>query len=112
MAFTGIVFFEWLFAFQARSPEKQIWQIGLLRNRWLILSMMVGLGLQFLVVQVPAVGNFFHTRPLTLVEWAWTLLPGLAAVALETLRKWLAPNLFSAGQWQPLRGRRRQLLAS
>jgi hypothetical protein len=43
---------------------------------------------------------------LTAVEWGWALLPGAIAVTLEMLRKRLAPNLFSAGQWQPLRPRR------
>jgi len=107
VAFTGIVIFEWLFAFQARSSEQQVWRLGLLRNRWLSLSMVLGLGLQLLVIYIPPVSSFFHTGRLTLVEWAWTLLPGIAAVVLEMLRKRLAPKLFSAGQWQPLRAPRR-----
>jgi len=36
-------------------------------------------------------------------EWAWALLPGVSVAAIETVRKWLAPDLFSAGQSQPLR---------
>ena len=107
VAFTSIVVFEWLFAFQARSPGQQVWQLGLLRNRWLVLSMILGIGLQLTVIYLPPVSRFFHTRPLTPVEWAWTLLPGVAAVLLEMLRKRLAPKLFSAGQWQPLRAPRR-----
>jgi len=104
MAFTGIVIAEWLFALHARSPEQNIWEVGLLRNRWLMLAMLAGLGLQSLVIYVPPVAKFFHTQPLSPVGIAWALLPGLTMVALEMARKLLAPRLFAAGQWQPLHG--------
>lgn len=103
IAFTGIVIFEWLFAFQARSAERGVFQLGLFRNRWLVICMFLGLGLQALVVYLPVANTVFHTQPLTPVEWGWTLLPGFAAVALEALRKKAFPTLFSTGQWNPAR---------
>jgi Ca2+-transporting ATPase len=103
IVFTGIVIFEWFFAFQARSPEKGVLELGLFRNRWLFLCMFVGLGLQMLVVYLPAANRVFHTRPMTPAEWLWALLPALLAVTIEALRKRLAPHLFVAGQWKPLR---------
>ena len=103
IVFTGIVVFEWLFAFQARSAERGVLELGVFRNRWLIRCMLLGLGLQALVVYLPAANKVFHTRPLTVAEWGWTLLPGLLAVTLEALRKKLAPALFAAGQWTPWR---------
>jgi Ca2+-transporting ATPase len=51
IVFTGIVIFEWFFAFQVRSPEKGVLEIGLFRNRWLFLCMFVGLGLQMLGIR-------------------------------------------------------------
>jgi Ca2+-transporting ATPase len=106
VAFTGVVIFEWLFVFHARSPEQNIWEVGALRNRWLMLAMLVGLGLQSLAVYLRPLAGFFHTQPLTPAELVWALLPGLAIVILETARKLLAPRLFSAGQWQRLRSSR------
>jgi Ca2+-transporting ATPase len=100
MAFTGLVIFEWLFAFHARSPDRGILKIGLFRNPWLLACMAVGLGLQVLVVYLPAANRLFHTRPLTAEEWVWTLLPGAALTAAESLRKRFAPAWFSRGQWQ------------
>jgi Ca2+-transporting ATPase len=102
VAFTSIVFFEWLFAFQARSAERGVLQLGLFRNRWLFLCMLIGLALQMLVVYLPAANKVFHTRPLMPSEWVWMLLPGIVAVTLETARKRIAPNIFGAGQWKPL----------
>jgi Ca2+-transporting ATPase len=106
IAFTGIVVFEWLFAFQVRSPEKGVLALGLFRNRALLLGMIVGLGLQALVVYLPAANRVFHTSPLTLGEWLWVLLPGVVVFSLEAVRKLLAPRLFSAGQWAPVRAGR------
>lgn len=105
IAFTGIVVFEWLFAFQARSSDKGLLQLGLFRNRWLFLCMFFGLGLQAVVVYLPIANKVFHTQPLTAAEWVWALLPGIVAVTFEALRKRIAPNLFAAGQWKPLRRR-------
>ncbi len=101
VAFTAIVVFEWLFAWQARSAEKGVLRLGLFRNPWLAVSMCLGLGLQALVVYLPVANTVFHTRPLTIEDLAWTLLPGVAAVAVESARKKFAPRLFARGQWRP-----------
>ncbi len=100
VAFTSIVIFEWLFAFQARSAEKGVLQLGFFRNPWLLVCMMIGLGLQALVIYLPAANKVFHTQPLTMEELAWTLLPGVIAVAIESIRKRIAPQFFGRGQWR------------
>jgi Ca2+-transporting ATPase len=112
VAFTSIVVFEWLFAFQARSAEKGVFQLGLFRNPWLLVCMMVGIGLQALVVYLPVANRVFHTQPLTMVELAWALLPGVTAVVLESMRKSAAPQFFARGQWRlPQSNSERQSLA-
>ncbi|MBN2449321.1 MAG: HAD-IC family P-type ATPase [Lentisphaeria bacterium] len=100
VVFTGIVVFEWLFAFQARSAEKGVFRLGILRNPWLLVGMVAGLSLQALVVYLPAANRVFHTQPLTPIEVAWTLIPGVLAVAAESIRKQFAPTLFGRGQWR------------
>ncbi|MBW1784435.1 MAG: HAD-IC family P-type ATPase, partial [Deltaproteobacteria bacterium] len=100
LAFSAIVIFEWFFAFHARSPEKGIFQLGLFRNPWLIPCMVLGLGLQALVIYIPAANRIFHTQPLTPEELAWLFIPALTAVALEALRKRLGLRIFSRGQWR------------
>ncbi len=105
IAFTGIVVFEWLFAFQVRSAEKGVFKLGLFRNRSLFLCMILGLGLQMLVVYLPEANRIFHTRPLTPAEWGWVVFPAVTVVTLEAIRKRIAPQLFGAGQWTPIRTR-------
>ena len=100
VAFSGIVVFEWLFAFQSRSAETGVFKLGFFRNPWLLECMVLGLGLQALVVYLPAANRVFHTQALTAVELGWTLLPGVIAVSTESVRKSIAPQVFSRGQWR------------
>jgi len=100
VAFSGIVVFEWLFAFQSRSAETGVFKLGFFRDPWLLECMVLGLGLQALVVYLPVANTVFHTHSLTAVELAWTLLPGVIAVSIESLRKRFAPQLFGRGQWR------------
>lgn len=99
IAFTSIVMFEWLFAFQARSTEIGVLKLGLFKNPWLIVCMFIGLGLQMCVIYLPAANALFKTHPLTGIELCWAALPGIAAVIIESIRKRFSPGLFSKGQW-------------
>jgi Ca2+-transporting ATPase len=99
IAFTSIVIFEWLFAFQARSTEIGVLKLGIFKNPWLLVCMCIGLGLQMVVVFLPQANALFKTHPLTEVELAWAALPGIAAVIIESMRKKFSPGLFSKGQW-------------
>jgi len=100
VTFTGIVVFEWLFAFQARSAERGVMSLGLFSNRWLLVCMVLGLGMQLLVIYLPLANIVFHTHPLDAVELAWTLFPGAVAVTIEGMRKGTAPRLYDRGQWR------------
>jgi len=67
VAFTSIVFFEFLLAYQCRSETKHIFQRGLegwTSNKMLFLSVVIGVGLQFAILYVPALNSIFHVVPL------------------------------------------------
>lgn len=100
VAFTSIVIFEWLFAFQARSTDTGVLSLGLFRNPWLFGAMLLGIGLQAMVIYLPFANTIFRTQPLSLVALGWSLLPGIIMMTLEGLRKSLVPHLFDRGQWQ------------
>lgn len=100
VTFTGIVVFEWLFAFQARSTERGVMRLGLFSNPWLLVCMVLGLGMQLLVIYLPLANKIFHTHPLSAIELCWTLMPGVIAVIIEGIRKGVAPHLYDRGQWR------------
>ena len=68
VAFTSIVFFEFLLAYQSRSETKHIFQLGIkgwTENKMLFISVVVGLALQFAILYIPALNEIFHVVPLT-----------------------------------------------
>jgi len=73
-------------------------RVGLLYPGMLMRIVLIGL-----LMSLPVANRIFHTRSLTPAEWVWVLLPTAVAVTIETLRKRIAPHLFAAGQWKPLR---------
>jgi Ca2+-transporting ATPase len=101
ITFTTLVTFEWFRAWNARSDEYNIFKLGLLKNRWLVLSISVAVLLQIAVIYLPPLQEVFHTVPLGIDKWGVVFLAGGSLFAVEELRKTLFPRLFSRGKWQP-----------
>jgi Ca2+-transporting ATPase len=103
IAFCSVVAFEWFRAFNARSDEYPVFRLGMLRNRWLLISISVAVMLQLAVVYLPFLQTAFGTVPLALNRWGIVLLGGGSLFIIEETRKALLPRLFSAGKWRPLK---------
>jgi Ca2+-transporting ATPase len=101
VAFCSIVAFEWFRAFNARSDEYTVFRLGLLRNRWLLMSIPVAIMLQLAVIYVPFLQVAFSTVPLGIDKWGIALLAGGSLFVIEETRKVLFPRLFSLGKWRP-----------
>jgi len=103
VAFCSMVAFEWFRAFNARSDEYTIFRLGILRNRWLFMSISIAIMLQLAVVYVPFLQAAFSTVPLGIDKWGIALIAGGSLFVIEEIRKVLFPRLFSFGKWRPLR---------
>lgn len=82
VAFTSIVFFEFLLAYQCRSETKHIFQLGLegwTANKLLFVSVMVGLILQMMIIYIPSLNVIFHVVPLTALQLLVCFLGSLTA---------------------------------
>ncbi|MFW6102118.1 MAG: cation-translocating P-type ATPase [Chloroflexota bacterium] len=101
IAFCSVVIFEWLVAFNARSDEHTIFQLGVFRNRWIFVFLAAAILLQIAVVYVPFLQTAFGTAPIGITGWAIAVVPGAAIFFIETVRKLIQPQLFSRGKWQP-----------
>jgi len=85
VAFTSIVFFEFLLAYQCRSETKHIFQLGwkgITANKMLFVSVVVGLGLQFLILYVPFLNEVFHVVPLTRFQLIYCFVGSLTAFTI------------------------------
>ncbi|MDH5791593.1 MAG: cation-translocating P-type ATPase [Candidatus Bathyarchaeota archaeon] len=68
VAFTSIVFFEFLLAYQSRSETHHIFAMGLkgwTENKMLFISVVVSLAMQMAIIYVPALNTVFRVAPLT-----------------------------------------------
>ena len=110
LAFCTMVTFEWFRAFNARSDERTVFRLGILRNRWLVATISVAIMLQMAVVYVPLLQRAFQTVPLGLDRWGIAVLAGGSLFILEETRKALFPELFTLGKWRPVKYRRLQKL--
>jgi Ca2+-transporting ATPase len=68
MAFTTLMLGQMFNVLNARSDERSAVR-GLFRNRWLWIAIALSVGLQVLVVYVPALQRGFSTEALTLADW-------------------------------------------
>ncbi len=103
LAFCSMVAFEWFRAFNARSDEYTVFRLGILRNRWLLITISAAILLQLAVVYVPFLQTAFRTVPLSIEKWGIAILAGGILFSIEEIRKVLFPRLFSWGKWQPRR---------
>jgi Ca2+-transporting ATPase len=98
LTFCSIVMFEWLVAFNARSDQRTIFQLGLFKNRPLFVSLLIAIALQLTVIYAPFLHEPFDTVPIKTWEWCVAIMPGLAIFLIETIRKIFFPKLFHKGK--------------
>jgi Ca2+-transporting ATPase len=100
-----MVTFEWFRAFNARSDERTVLQLGLFRNRWLVASVSLAILLQIAAIYTPFLQVAFHTVPLGVDRWGVVLMAAGSLFVIEEMRKTLFPRIFSFGKWRPLKFR-------
>jgi Ca2+-transporting ATPase len=82
VAFTSIVFFEFLLAYQSRSETHHIFALGwrgLTANKMLFVSVVFSLLLQFAIIYLPPLQNLFHVAPLTPFQLSLCFIGSLTA---------------------------------
>jgi Ca2+-transporting ATPase len=85
VAFTSIVFFEFILAYQCRSETKHIFQLGwkgVTANKMLFVSVVIGLILQLMILYIPFLNNVFHVVPLTPNQLLICFLGSLTALLI------------------------------
>ncbi len=102
MAFCTMVAFEWFNAFSSRSDTHRVWELGPLKNRYLVGGIGLAVLLQLGAVYLPVGQTAFQTVPLSPVEWLVPIACGALLLGAEEVRKLIAPDLFSIGKWQPV----------
>jgi Ca2+-transporting ATPase len=85
---TTLVFIQLAVALEARSEQEPLYRIGLLKNRLMVLAVVVTVVLQLLVVYLPAAQLIFGTRAMTMRDLAISI--GLPLPVLICIEVWKA----------------------
>ncbi len=86
MAFISMGLLELVHSFNIKS-EKSIFKIGILENKFLIGSFVLGLFVQTIVVVIPALTNIFDVVSLNSTQWLITLAISLLPIPIIELQK-------------------------
>ncbi len=81
MVFTSVI----LFSFVRIMIVRQMDQLSIWSNKWLLLAMTTGIGLQLMVLYTPPIREFFHVLPLAALHWAVLMPIVLASAFLGTV---------------------------
>lgn len=96
MAFTTLVMFQMVHVFNCLSPDRSLFQGGVLRNRWLLAAVAGSLLLHVAVIYLPLLQRAFETVALRPVDWGIAGAVSLSlVVAVELLKR--TPLISSPG---------------
>ncbi len=80
MAFVVLATSQLFYSLTMRNEVKSIFQVGLFTNKWLIISIITGIGLQVGVITIPFIADAFQVHSLPLNDWL--VVFGLALIPL------------------------------
>ncbi len=86
MTFAVLAVSQLFHAFNMRS-EHSIFKAGIFKNKFLVLSLVVGIILQVSVIMIPQAAAIFATVPLTPMQWSITALLCVMPVVIVELQK-------------------------
>ena len=86
MAFISMGLLELIHSFNIKS-EKSIFKMGILENKFLIGSFVLGFFVQTIVVCIPALANIFNVTNLTEIQWLITLGISILPIPIIELQK-------------------------
>lgn len=86
MAFVVLSVSQLFHAFNFRHSKKSIFTVGFFKNKFLVLSLVIGLLLQVIIITVPFLAEAFKVYTLNLRDWAFVL--GLSIIPLVFNEIW------------------------
>lgn len=90
MAFVVLAFSQLFYAFSLRSSSKTLIQVGVLKNKALVGSLVLGIILQIAIINIPFFNNAFQVAPLNFADWDIVIIFSLIPFIVNELIKWVA----------------------
>ena len=99
MAFTTLAFGELLHMFAMRSPDKSAFTVFKSGNVMMLIAFLVGIALQFAVIEIPPLQMIFKTANLSAYEWVVTAICSLLPIIWHetvSIIKWIRKRIKKA----------------
>lgn len=87
MAFVTLSVSQLFHALNLRSTKKSLYQVGLFTNKFLITSILFGIAIQAILVNMPVLNHIFEIHVLSLKDWMFVLTLSLVPVIFCELTK-------------------------
>ena len=88
MVFITLVLAELVNAFNCRSDHLSLFKVGLFKNRFLIITVLLSLGMMVAVIEWEPLAHLFHTTPLRWQDWVVAAVLGLTILPVVEAAKW------------------------
>jgi len=89
IAVNVFVVVELFYLFNCRSLTRSVFSIHPLSNRWVLGGVAITIALQLMYTYAPFMHVAFGSAPLTLEQWAYILVAGVATLFIVEFEKWL-----------------------
>lgn len=96
VSLTTLAVFQWFNAWNCRSEEKSVFQMGFFSNKFLVGATIMVILLQILTVYNPIMQKILHTTPLALIDWLIIIVIGSSIIIIEEVRKYFQRLIIKA----------------
>lgn len=87
MAFTMLVGYQLVNVVNCRSDTQSVFKLGFFSNPWIWLSIILGVGLQLILIYVPFFEQIFETVALNIKDWIIIITGSLSILVYDEIRK-------------------------
>jgi Ca2+-transporting ATPase len=88
--FTVLAACQWFNVLNCQSETRSALRFGLVRNKWLLGGLILGILLQLAVVYTPALNALFHTVPIPAADYLFIVAAASLVLWVEEIRKLFA----------------------
>ena len=90
MAFMVLSMSQLFHSLNLRSTRHSIFEVGIFKNKWLFLTLLIGIGLQVSVCQLPIFHTLLKTVSLSMLEWSIVFGLSMSVILINEISKWIA----------------------
>ena len=90
MAFMVLSIAQLFHALNLRSRTHSLWEVGVLRNKWLVFTLVFGILLQVAVCELPFLQVLLKAVSLSLIDWLLVLGLSISVIIINEMSKWIA----------------------